>query len=130
MQLDLFALAVALKLLPKGQNRAAGLEPALAPLALEPLRDRPAAVDRRPLALPESRPPAGGCPCLARSLKRLRATPLEAPQAADLTPRPLLLIMDPNTYVLTAVLNGFWLEQGALPPEGEFTPLDLSCLGR
>ena len=63
--------------------------------------------------------------------ERLRAsTPFEAPQAGDLTPGSLLLIMDPNTYVLTAVLNGFWLEQGALPPEGEFTPLDLSCLGK
>ena len=64
MQLDLFALAVALKLLPKGQNRAAGLEPALEPLALEPLRDRPAAVDQRTLARPENRRPQGDAPAL------------------------------------------------------------------
>ena len=64
MPLDLFALAVALKLLPEGQNRAAGLEPALEPLALEHSRDRPAAVDRRPLALPENRRPQEDAPAL------------------------------------------------------------------
>ena len=48
-----------------------------------------------------------------------------------MSPRPLLIIVDSNTsHVLTAVLNGFWLERGALPPEGEFTPLDLSCLDK
>jgi hypothetical protein len=39
-----------------------------------------------------------------------------------MSPRRLVLIVDPNTYhVLTAALNGFWLERGALPPEGGFT---------
>jgi hypothetical protein len=37
--------------------------------------------------------------------------------------------MDPNTYVLAAVLNGLrHKELGTLPPEAEFTPFNLSAL--
>ena len=37
--------------------------------------------------------------------------------------------MDPNTYVLAAVLNGLWRKElGLLPPEAEFTSFNLSAL--
>jgi hypothetical protein len=41
-----------------------------------------------------------------------------------MSPRPLLLIVDPNTYhVLTAALNGFWLERGGrYLPKGSSRP--------
>lgn len=37
--------------------------------------------------------------------------------------------MDPNNYLIAAVLNGLWHKQnGTLPAEAEFTPFNLACL--